>query len=145
MAPVERLSDDAFVAPQPELARFALAFEREGGAVTAVAHGSSWFAREGTTPPEPPEPDPAWWQLVGHYRGFGLWPMNVRVLVRRGRLRLYDAIEQSDDELVPLGDGRFRVGVETWRPSRIRFDTVIDGRATRAWLDGAAFYRTFTP
>ena len=39
MAPVERLSDDAFVAPQPELARFALAFEREGGAVTAVAHG----------------------------------------------------------------------------------------------------------
>jgi hypothetical protein len=42
-------------------------------------------------------------------------------------------------------DGRFRVGAEEWSPRRIRFDTVIDGTATRAVLDGAADYRTFTP
>jgi len=57
---------------------------------------------------------------------------------------LHDAIEQTDDELVPLGEERFRIGAETWRPGRILFDTVIDRRATRAWLDGAALYRTST-
>jgi hypothetical protein len=37
------------------------------------------------------------------------------------------------------------VGAEDWSTGRIRFDTVIEGTATRAVLDGAPYYRTFTP
>jgi hypothetical protein len=44
----------------------------------------------------------------------------------------------------PVADGRFRVGAEEWSPRWIWFDTVIEGRATRAVLDGAPYYRTFT-
>ena len=51
----------------------------------------------------------------------------------------------EDWALVPLPEGRFRVGAEEWSPRRIRFDTIIDGTATRAVLDGAPYYRTFTP
>src|SRR6266508_1958565 len=57
---------------------------------------------------------------------------------------------------VPLGMGRGGLGArpvarwpvpgaEEWSPRRIRFDTVIEGMATRAVLDGAPYYRTFTP
>jgi hypothetical protein len=33
---------------------------------------------------------------------------------------------------------------EAWSPDRVRFDTPIDGKATRAIFDAAPFYRTFT-
>jgi len=47
-------------------------------------------------------------------------------------------------ELVPLPEGRFRVGAADWLPDRLWFDTVIDDRAIRAVYNGAPFYRTFT-
>ena len=47
-------------------------------------------------------------------------------------------------ELVPLGETDFRVGVEEWRPDRLRFDAIVDGRATRALFNQAPFYRAFT-
>jgi hypothetical protein len=46
--------------------------------------------------------------------------------------------------LAPLGDGLFRVDEETWSPERLRFDTVLDGRAQRAWLNATPYYRAFT-
>lgn len=143
-APLEIASADAFVSPLPALARFPLRFEREHGEVVALAHGPEWYPREGVLAPEAPPADPAWGPILGHYRGYGLNVIDVRALVRRGRLRLTDAAESSDDVLVALPDGSFRIGAEPWCPDRIRFDTVIDGRATRAVLDGAPLYRTFT-
>jgi hypothetical protein len=47
----------------------------------------------------------------------------------------------EDDELVPLGDGRFRVGRDPWMPGRARFETAVGDRATRVMLDGASFVR----
>ena len=32
-----------------------------------------------------------------------------------------------------------------WRPDRLRFDAVVDGRATRVRYDLAPLYRAFTP
>jgi hypothetical protein len=55
-----------------------------------------------------------------------------------------DAVDDVRHPLSPLDDGRFRVGKQPWAPERLRFDTVIDGRAQRAWLSGAAYHRTFT-
>ena len=43
-------------------------------------------------------------------------------------------------ELVPLGDGVFRMGREEWRQSRLTIDTVLDGRATRVVYDFLPFY-----
>ncbi|HYU92763.1 MAG TPA: hypothetical protein VEN95_04715 [Actinomycetota bacterium] len=81
----------------------------------------------------------------GHWRSHNPWYSNFRILPRRGSLRFLWGWGEEDWELVPLPDGRFRVGAEEWSPRRIRFDTVIEGMATRAVLDGAPYYRTFTP
>ena len=50
---------------------------------------------------------------------------------------------RSDDEqpLVELPDGSFRVGDDPGNPETARFDTVVDGRALRAWLSGWPYYR----
>jgi hypothetical protein len=50
----------------------------------------------------------------------------------------------GERELVPLADGRYRMG-EEWSPDRLRFDTFVDDRAVWAYLDGAAFARVTQP
>jgi CubicO group peptidase (beta-lactamase class C family) len=100
--------------------------------------------------PAPPLKDdgscPAeWLPLLGHYRSHNAWLTNFRVIANGGRLMLVaDAVDDVRHPLSPLDDGRFRVGKQPWAPERLRFDTVIDGRAQRAWLSGAAYHRTFT-
>ena len=67
------------------------------------------------------------------------------MIANGGRLLLEaDAVDEVRRPLFPLDDGRFRVGEQPWSPERLWFDTVIDGRAQRAWLSGAAYHRTFT-
>ena len=141
--PLEAAGPDGFVAPLPAFARFPLAFERRDGDVVAVAHGSAWFGRDGLEAPAPVAPDPAWEGLVGHYRAYGASPLNVHVVVRRGRLRMIDPVERTDDPLVPLSGGGFRIGAETWAPARVHFDTSIGARQTRAVIDGATYFRRF--
>jgi hypothetical protein len=48
-----------------------------------------------------------------------------------------------DDQqpLTPMASGVFRVGTDPGSPERLRFDTVIDGCALRAWLSGWPSYR----
>jgi hypothetical protein len=83
--------------------------------------------------------------MVGHYRAHNPWSPSFRIVARRGRLFLAAPWEPDDLELVPLGDGAFRVGAESWRPDRIKFDPIVEGRALRAIYDEASFYRSFTP
>jgi len=141
--PLETAGPDGFVAPLPAFARFPLAFERRDGDVVAVAHGPEWFARDGLDAPAPAVPDAAWEGLVGHYRAYGAFPLNAYVVVRRGRLRMSDPVGRTDDELVPLPAGGFRLGAEPWAPGRVGFDTSIGGRAMRAVIDGAPYFRRF--
>jgi hypothetical protein len=68
------------------------------------------------------------------------------VLIRKGTLIKISPNAETGEaelELVPLGDGSFRVGSEPWRPDRLRFDDVAEGRALRAVYEGASWYRTF--
>jgi D-alanyl-D-alanine carboxypeptidase len=144
---LERRDDDLFLAPHLDWDRFHLRFERDdGGAVVALSFGPDWFARAGRSAPPAPVVDPSWTPLAGAYRSYNPWSPVFRVFCRRGRLWMVAPwLYPSDElELVPLADGRFRVGAAEWLPSRISFDTVIDGRAIRAVYDGAPFYRTFT-
>ena len=144
---LERRDSDLFLAPQPGWDRFHLRFERDHGvAVVALSSGPDWYARTGHTASPAPVADPAWARLVGTYRSYNPWSPVFRVFSRRGRLLMAAPwLYPSDElELVPLPEGGFRVGAADWLPSRISFDTVVDGRAIRAVCDGAPFYRTFT-
>jgi len=46
--------------------------------------------------------------------------------------------------LTPIESDVFRVGDQRWSPERMRFDTLIDGRAQRAVYSGTSYYRAFT-
>jgi hypothetical protein len=70
---------------------------------------------------------------------------SFRVVLRGGRLVFAAASDDAEHELVPVDDDSFRVGIEEWRPDRIRFDALVDGMAVRAIYGGAAWYRSFTP
>jgi D-alanyl-D-alanine carboxypeptidase len=83
-----------------------------------------------------------WDAYPGHYRYPGAHPYDpaVRVQLVKGALAFDDGTP-----LVPLADGSFRVGAESWGPERVRFDTVIGGRAQRALYTGVPLYRVTTP
>jgi hypothetical protein len=145
----ERGIADTFLVPDPAWDRFWLRFRRDpGGRVIEASHGSDWYAGERYPGPSQfPAPPPEWKAFAGHYRNYNPWLPSFRVVLRKGRLIWITIWEDGDEdlELVPLGDGPFRVGQEEWRPDRVRFDTVVEGMALRAILNEAAWYRSFTP
>ena len=94
---------------------------------------------DGSAPPE-------WAPLIGHYRSFNPWLSNFRVAAVDGKLVMGTDDGYSERHpLTPLDDGELRVGEPSWSPERLRFDSLIDGAAQRAFLSGAAYHRTFTP
>lgn len=143
--PLVRQKGDAFVVAHPDFERFTLSFERDGIHVTRATHGDRWWGNDRYAGPATLERPDGWESVAGHWRSHNPWYSNFRILPRRGSLRFLWGWGEEDWELVPLPDGRFRVGAEEWSPRRIRFDTVIEDMATRAVLDGAPYYRTFTP
>jgi CubicO group peptidase (beta-lactamase class C family) len=83
--------------------------------------------------------------LVGTYRSHDPW-IPVFAIEARGPelwLTFPEGPDGFDDAqpLLPMARGWFRVGADRLGPERIRFDTVIDGRARRAWLSGWDYYR----
>jgi hypothetical protein len=48
--------------------------------------------------------------------------------------------EGEEHMLIPLDDGSFAVG-EEWQPRRLRFEEILDGRASIAWFNGCRWYR----
>ncbi|MEO5885785.1 MAG: serine hydrolase, partial [Candidatus Limnocylindrales bacterium] len=98
-----------------------------------------------TEPTEPTEPTAEQAVVTGTYRSHDPWTPLFRVEARGADLWLTfpAAPDGFDDEqpLVPMARGWFRVGADRLGPERLRFDTVIDGRARRAWLSGWDYYR----
>src|SRR5262249_4862211 len=43
--------------------------------------------------------------------------------------------------LTASADGEYRCGDDPGNPESVRFDTIVDGRALRAWLSGWPYYR----
>lgn len=135
---------DRFYLPHADLDRFLLRFVRHEGIVAEAFHGGDrYISDRHAGPVDFPHPV-EWGAYAGHYRSHNPWYTNFRVVLRAGTLLLIDP--QGDERvLVPLGEGAFRVGEDERSPERIRFDTVIGGRAVRANLSCCDFYRTFTP
>jgi hypothetical protein len=86
------------------------------------------------------DPTPEQAIIAGTYRSHDPWEPVFHVQVRGEDLWLVfpSAPDGFDDEQVlqPMAGGWWRVGDDRLGPERMRFDTVIDGRARRAWLSG---------
>jgi D-alanyl-D-alanine carboxypeptidase len=134
-------SGDGLVAAIAPWDRYAFRAEDADAGVVRLLHGPNVFAREDALRFPPPAHDPAWGAFVGRYRAYGIEPMCVEVLLREGRLWLLWATQDEESELVPLDDGRFRIGTEPWQPGRARFEAPVGDDVRRLVLDGATFVR----
>jgi hypothetical protein len=146
---LERHADDVFILPDPDWDRFPLqAFRDEEGVVVELWHGPDWFGCPRYRGPSGFPARPEWQPFVGHYRSWSAWITDLRVFERKGRLWAsgpWIEAPACELELVPLGGAAFRVGADEWRPDRLTFDCLVEGRATRAVYDQAPLYRAFTP
>lgn len=137
---------DAFLVDDLELDRWMLRFGRDvGGAVVEAFWGNDWMVNERWSDP-PPEPHPPGWEaLPGLYRRANGWTPTLRVGLRKGRLVLQwnDDASEAEEVLVPLEDGSFHVGPDAWTPQWVRFEGLVDGRATRCLFNGGTWYRSF--
>jgi D-alanyl-D-alanine carboxypeptidase len=143
--PIQKVDDDLFLVPDPAFDRFHVRVERPTDGVTELWHGGQRYVREGADARDLPEPSEELRAIVGHYRSHNPWTTNFRVVLRGDRpwLIFPAAPDGFDDEqeLFPWPDGSFRVGEDPGNPEGLRFDTVVDGRALRAWLSGWPYFR----
>ena len=103
-----------------------------------VLSAAEALADDGTCPER-------WRPYPGRYRSHDPWLPTFLIASAGGGLVMgTDWLNGSERlPLVPLGDDGFRVGDIPWSPERLRFDTVIGGRAQRAIFSGTPYYRAF--
>ena len=141
---LQRRGDDSFYVPHPDMEPFLLEFGRDGDRVVEVFHGPDWYVSDGYTSPESFDYPAEWESFPGHYRTYNFGLTNFRVVLRKGSLLLVYPTG-GHEPLVPLGDGRFRIGEDPRSPETIRFDAVASSRALRAIYSDCPYYRTYTP
>jgi CubicO group peptidase (beta-lactamase class C family) len=143
--------DDTFLAPHSSYDRFMLSFGRQAdtGDVVELCHGGGWYVNDRYQGPPSFDTPPAWDTFQGHYRAHNPWATNFRVARRKGQLWLIfpAAPDGFEDEqpLIPLRDGSFRAGSDPTGPERVRFDTIVNGKALRVALSDGFYERDFTP
>jgi hypothetical protein len=142
---LEALDEDLFLAPDPTLDRFAVRVDRLTNGERELWHGGHRYVRAGLPSRPLPEARAELRAIVGHYRSHNPWTTNFRVLLRGDQPWLFFAAAPdgfaTEQQLVPLADGSFRVGDDCGNPERLSFDALADGRALRAWLSGWPYYR----
>ena len=141
---LERRGPDCFYVPLRDFALFLLRFGREEGQVVEAFHGPDRYTGERYIGPSRFDYPLEWEAYTGHYRSHNPWYPNFRVVLRKGALVLI-SLNGDEAPMVPLDKGVFRVGKEEQSPERIRFDTVLNGRALHARLSCCDYYRTSTP
>lgn len=135
----------------PSLRRFALVFDGAewtwGGDVYARASAPE-RADAPVVRPSSGIPAAVLDTAPGHYRSYTPWYPHLRVVRRGDRLLLIAprGVEASadDQELVPIGDGLFRIGADDDAPETLRFGPVVDGGSVWADRDGCRYSRSFT-
>jgi CubicO group peptidase (beta-lactamase class C family) len=141
---LQQSGPDRFYVCHPDFSRFLLRFGREDGQVVEAFHGPAWYVHERYAGLSTGQYPTRWVAYTGHYRSHNPWFSNFRIVLRKGTLVL--STPWGDEQtLVAMGGSLFRVGDDARSPERIRFDTLVDGRAIRANLSGCDYYRTFTP
>jgi hypothetical protein len=142
---LQELDNDLFLAADPAFDRFPIRVQRPMGDTAEVWHGGRRYVLAGTAARPLPEPSNELEAIPGHYRSHNPWTTNFRIVLRGDQpwLIFAGAPDGFDTEqpLIP-GDGdSYWVGEDPGNPEAARFDTIIDGRALRAWLSGWPYYR----
>jgi D-alanyl-D-alanine carboxypeptidase len=142
---LDELGDDLFLARDPGFDRFPLRLERQTTDTRELWHGGRRYSLAGTAARPLPEPSNELKAIAGHYRSHNPWTTNFRIVLRGDHpwLIFAGAPDGFDTEqpLIP-GDGNsYWVSEDPGNPEAARFDTVVDGRALRAWLSGWPYYR----
>ena len=136
--------EDSFFVNHPDFAFFLLQFGRgDDGQVVETFYGPDWYTHERYAGPASFDYPEEWDTYVGHYRVYNPWRYNFRVVFRKGQLFLVEVFGWLywETELVPREQGGFTIGEGS--PELIFFDTIVDGRALRAWK-GCGYYYRFT-
>lgn len=141
---LQRRGEDAFYAPHPHWERYLLEFGRSGGRVVEAFHGPDWYPAGSYSGPASFEYPESWKSYPGHYRAYNFGLTNFRVVLRKGELLLIYP-SGDHDPLLPMGDGRFRIGSDLRSPETLCFDSLASGRTLRAIYSGCPYYRTYTP
>ena len=139
---LERRGRDSFYLNDPAWDLFLMRFERQNGTVIGFSHGGDWYSHSERRSPDAPAAPAEWNAYPGHYRTTHAWFNNFRIVVRRGVLYLMPP-DGGEMKLQPLGPGLFKE--DGTSSERIRFDSVVDGKALRVNLSGVDYYRVFTP
>jgi D-alanyl-D-alanine carboxypeptidase len=140
---------DAFYVPHRDWSRFLLRFQRQDGHVSEATSGPNWYTNERYRGPTTFEVPDEWQAYPGHYRAHNPWLSNFRIGLRKGKLVLLTAAGM-EQELMQESDGSFSYSrfldekKTIHPPERLRFATIIDGRAQRAMLSGCECYRFFS-
>lgn len=137
---LEPRGPDCFYVDHPDFSLFLLRFGREKGEVVEAFHGPQWYINQrykGLTTFDHPQ---AWDAYPGYYRSHNPELSDFRIVLRKGAPTLIYA-SGDEEPLVSLGGDLFRVGADARSPERIRFDTMVDGKALRANLSCGHYYR----
>jgi hypothetical protein len=132
---------DRFYVDHPDLVLFLLRFGRQNGKVVEAFHGPEWYPNDRYTGPTTFDHPQQWDAYPGHYRSHNPELTDFRIVLRKGVLALIHA-SGDEEPMVSLGGAVFRLGKDDRSPERIRFDTIVDGRALRAILSCGNYYRT---
>jgi hypothetical protein len=128
-----------------QLVRFAVAALEGRDPALEPVEPAPTDEEEGEPPAPASEPSPEQAVITGTYRSHDPWEPVFRVEARGPELWLVIPSEpdgfEAEQVLVPMAGGWWRVGDDRLGPERMRFDTVIDGRARRAWLSGWPSFR----
>jgi D-alanyl-D-alanine carboxypeptidase len=141
---LQELDSDLFLAPDPAFDRFPIRVERRAGDTPELWHGGRRYVRAGVDALPLSVPSEDLQSTAGHYRSHNPWTTNFRIVLRGDQpwLIFAGAPDGFDTEQPLVADGAsYRVGEDRGNPETISFDTVVDGRALRAWLSGWPYYR----
>jgi D-alanyl-D-alanine carboxypeptidase len=141
---LQELDSDLFLAPDPAFDRFPIRVERRAGDTPELWHGGRRYVRAGVDALPLSVPSEDLQSTAGHYRSHNPWTTNFRIVLRGDQpwLIFAGAPDGFDTEQSLVADGAsYRVGEDRGNPETVSFDTVVDGRALRAWLSGWPYYR----
>lgn len=133
---------DNFIVADPAWSLHLLQFGRDANKrVVEAFWGSQWYATAAYAGPTSYTYPAAWSAYLGRYDSTDAngYYGEAEVIERKGAL-MYD----DGTPLTPLGGNLFRVGSRSWTPERVRFTTIIHGKARVLESPGGPLYRMIT-